>query len=47
MTMTKPITAPLMPPPPPRSGFGELRAGQLGVRIASRDAERDAAQALR
>ena len=47
MTITKPITAPLMPAPPPRSGFGELRAGQLGVRIATTLAEREAAQALR
>ncbi|WP_419731201.1 GNAT family N-acetyltransferase [Lichenicola sp.] len=28
-------------------GIGELRAGHLGVRIATTDAERDAAQALR
>lgn len=30
-----------------RNGFPELRGGQLGVRIAATDAERDAAQALR
>ncbi|NLI27748.1 MAG: GNAT family N-acetyltransferase [Acetobacter sp.] len=30
-----------------RTGFSELRAGNLGVRLASCDAERDAAQALR
>lgn len=47
MTITKPITAPLMPIQPPPGGFGELRAGHLGVRIAANDAERDAAQALR
>ena len=29
------------------SGFPELRAGQLGVRLAETDAERDAAEALR
>src|SRR5690242_3945498 len=28
-------------------GFGELRAGKLGVRIATSDAEMDAVQALR
>ena len=47
MTIAKPITAPLMPPQEPVTGFGELRAGTLGVRIAVTDAERDAAQALR
>ncbi|NVN12545.1 MULTISPECIES: GNAT family N-acetyltransferase [Nguyenibacter] len=30
-----------------RNGFPELRAGNLGVRIAANEAERDAAQALR
>ncbi|GBQ25691.1 GNAT family N-acetyltransferase [Gluconacetobacter sacchari] len=30
-----------------RDGFPELRGGNLGVRIAANDAERDAAQALR
>ncbi|MCQ9155697.1 GNAT family N-acetyltransferase [Acidomonas methanolica] len=30
-----------------RTGFHELRGGQLGVRIAANEAERDAAQALR
>lgn len=47
MTIAKPITAPLMPVQPSTGGFGELRAGHLGVRIAANDAERDAAQALR
>ena len=32
---------------PPRGGFGELRAGHLGVRIASSPGDLDAAQALR
>ena len=32
---------------PPTGGFGELRAGHLGVRIASSAADLDAAQALR
>ena len=31
----------------PGAGFGELRSGHLGVRIATNDAEIDAAQALR
>lgn len=31
----------------PEAGFGELRAGPLGVRLAESDAEIDAAQALR
>ena len=30
-----------------RNGFPELRGGNLGVRIATTDEERDAAQALR
>ena len=48
MSLTTPIIAPpLAPPSPPDGGFGELRAGNLGVRIASTAAERDAAQALR
>ncbi len=47
MTITNPITAPLMPRSASMTGFGELRAGHLGVRIAVTDAERDAAQALR
>lgn len=47
MTITRPITAARMPPPVPTTGFGELRAGHLGVRIAANDAEREAAQALR
>jgi len=47
VTITRPITAARMPPPVPTTGFGELRAGHLGVRIAANDAEREAAQALR
>jgi len=47
LTITKPIVAPRIAPTIPKGGFGELRAGHLGVRIASTDAERDAAQALR
>ena len=62
MTISKPITLPVLPGPvlpgpvlpapllPATStvtGFGELRAGHLGVRIANTEAERDAAQALR
>ena len=35
------------PPPMTDAGFGELRAGELGVRIAVRDWEIEAAQALR
>ena len=31
----------------PDSGFGELRSGRLGVRIAEGEAEIEAAQALR
>jgi putative hemolysin len=38
---------PPSPVPPPGPGFGELRAGNLGVRIAETAAELDAAQALR
>ena len=47
MTITKPILASQLAPSPPLTGIGELRAGHLGVRIATTDAERDAAQALR
>lgn len=47
MTINKPILAPELAPVLPMTGIGELRAGQLGVRIAVTDAERDAAQALR
>ncbi len=46
MSLTTPIVAPSLPPPS-SGGFGELRAGNLGVRIATTAAERDAAQALR
>jgi putative hemolysin len=35
------------PPPPPPGAFEELRAGNLGVRLAENAAETDAAQALR
>ncbi|WP_408886187.1 GNAT family N-acetyltransferase [Lichenicoccus roseus] len=45
--MTTPIVAPPLLPPKRDGGFGELRAGNLGVRIAVSAAERDAAQALR
>lgn len=37
----------LLHPPPKGSGFGELRAGPLGVRIAETDDEIDAVQSLR
>ena len=47
MTISKPITLPLHPAGATVTGFGELRAGHLGVRIAVTEAERDAAQALR
>ncbi len=47
MTISKPITLPLLPAGATVTGFGELRAGHLGVRIAVTEAERDAAQALR
>lgn len=47
MSLTTPIVAPPIPPPTVPGGFGELRAGNLGVRIATTAAERDAAQALR
>ena len=43
--MTAPQPAAVSPPDDP--GFGELRAGRLGVRVASTDAEVDAALALR
>lgn len=43
--MTAPRPAAVSPPDDP--GFGELRAGHLGVRVASTAAEVDAAQALR
>ena len=38
---------PAVPRPEPAAGFGELRAGNLGVRIAAGSAEIDAVQALR
>jgi len=47
VSVTTPVIAPPLLPTPPQGGFGELRAGQLGVRIATTAAERDAAQALR
>ncbi|MCQ8241905.1 GNAT family N-acetyltransferase [Rhizosaccharibacter radicis] len=43
MTIAGPALRQVGPP----DGFGELRAGNLGVRIAVNAAERDAAQALR
>jgi L-ornithine Nalpha-acyltransferase len=43
LTATNPVLRQAGPP----NGFGELRAGNLGVRIAANAAERDAAQALR
>ncbi|MBU6498550.1 MAG: GNAT family N-acetyltransferase [Rhodospirillales bacterium] len=39
--------APNVPPAPAGEGFGELRSGNLGVRIATTDHEVEAAQALR
>ncbi len=47
MSLTTPIVTPTLPAPKHDGGFGELRAGNLGVRIAVSAAERDAAQALR
>lgn len=49
MTLTTPIVTEALGPRPglPDGGFGELRAGNLGVRIATSQAEREAAQALR
>ncbi len=47
MSVTTPILAAPRSACPPAGGFGELRAGNLGVRIAVTAAERDAAQALR
>jgi putative hemolysin len=41
------IPVPLDAPADPEAGFGELRSGSLGVRIATSAAEIDAAQALR
>jgi putative hemolysin len=46
VSLTTPIVAPSLSPPP-AGGFGELRAGNLGVRIAATAGELDAAQALR
>jgi putative hemolysin len=39
--------SPLAPPPAPAGAFEELRAGNLGLRLAETPAEIDAAQALR
>ncbi|WP_428391236.1 GNAT family N-acetyltransferase [Lichenicoccus sp.] len=47
MSVTTPIAAASLPTHQRAHGFGELRAGNLGVRIATTGAERDAAQALR
>jgi putative hemolysin len=47
VTINKPILAAELGSAMPMTGIGELRAGNLGVRIAITDAERDAAQALR
>jgi putative hemolysin len=47
MTASTPIGAPAAPPGDSDNGFGELRGGNLGVRIATTDAEIDAVQALR
>lgn len=41
------LQKPPVPPEDPGRGFGELRAGHLGVRIATTEDEVDAAQALR
>jgi putative hemolysin len=41
------VSRKLNPPPTPQEHFGELRAGNLGVRIANSAAELDACQALR
>ncbi|HET6183775.1 MAG TPA: GNAT family N-acyltransferase [Acetobacteraceae bacterium] len=41
------IQQPIGPRSPPGPGFAELRAGNLGVRLASSPAEQDAVQALR
>ncbi|MCS6855148.1 MAG: hemolysin-like protein, partial [Elioraea sp.] len=46
--MTKPAPRPPTDPSSPRGlGFGELRAGPLGVRLAEAPWELEAAQALR
>jgi putative hemolysin len=47
MTAIAPATRPIRPLIDPHAGFGELRAGNLGVRIAATPAEIDAVQALR
>ncbi len=47
MTATIRIGAPAPPQADSDAGFGELRGGNLGVRIATLPAELDAAQALR
>jgi putative hemolysin len=47
MTASISIGAPAPPPGDSDNGFGELRGGNLGVRIAATEAEIDAVQALR
>jgi putative hemolysin len=41
------IQQPIGPRTPPERGFAEIRAGNLGVRLAASAAERDAVQSLR
>ena len=47
MTANTPVGPAALPPADSDSGFGELRGGNLGVRIATSAAEIDAVQALR
>ena len=47
MTATTPVGRAVPPPADSDSGFGELRGGNLGVRIATHAGEIDAVQALR
>ncbi|HET9019171.1 MAG TPA: GNAT family N-acyltransferase [Acetobacteraceae bacterium] len=47
MTATTPVGPPMPPTGDSDNGFGELRGGNLGVRIATHEAEIDAVQALR
>ena len=47
MTATTPVGPPMPPAGDSDNGFGELRGGNLGVRIATHEAEIDAVQALR
>ncbi len=47
MTATTPVGPAALPPADSDNGFGELRGGNLGVRIATSPAEIDAVQALR